>query len=197
MKKRTFDFLMSIFGLLFLSPFLLIVAALIKLDSPGPIFFRQERVGYQGKIFHIHKFRTMVTNTERNGLQITVGTDVRVTRVGVWLRRYKFDELAQLLDVFLGHMSLVGPRPEVPRYVAMYPADIRNIVLSVRPGITEWSSIKFKNENEILAKALNPQEAYIKEVLPVKLGFYVAYVKDHSFAGDLRIIFATLFAMFR
>lgn len=195
--KRAFDLLASIAGLLAIAPLFLLFAVLIKIDSPGPVFFRQERVGRFGRAFRIHKFRTMVTDAERKGLQITVGADARVTRVGAVLRKYKLDELPQLIDVALGEMSLVGPRPEVPRYVAYYPDDIRSIVLSVRPGITDRASIEYKDENRILGLAEDPHRAYVEEVLPVKLRYYVNYVESRSFAGDLRIICATLAAIVR
>lgn len=195
MAKRLFDWLASTFGLLALAPVLLLLAFWIKLDSPGPVFFRQERVGRGGKLFRIHKFRTMVTDAERRGLQITVGADARVTRVGQWLRKYKLDELPQLLDVWLGHMSLVGPRPEVPRYVAFYPADVRDVVLSVRPGITDRASIEFKDENLILGRASDPHLAYVNEVLPIKLRYYVDYVAQRSFWSDVGIIVTTIRAL--
>lgn len=197
MAKRLFDLLASGLGLLLLSPVLLALALWIKLGSQGPVFFRQERVGQGGRVFRIHKFRTMVTDAERLGLQITVGADVRVTRVGQWLRKYKLDELPQLLDVWQGHMSLVGPRPEVPRYVAYYPADVRDVVLSVRPGITDRASIEFKDENEILGRAADPHLAYLNEVLPIKQRYYLAYVQSRSFWGDIAIILATLRALVR
>lgn len=197
MTKRLFDWLASGLGLMLLAPLLVVLAVWIKLDSPGPVFFRQERVGLAGKLFRIHKFRTMVTDAERRGLQITVGADARVTRVGQWLRKYKLDELPQLLDVWLGHMSLVGPRPEVPRYVSCYPADVRDVVLSVRPGITDRASIEFKDENEILGRAADPSEAYIHEILPIKQGYYLEYVRNQSLLGDVRLIFRTLGALFR
>lgn len=197
MIKRLFDLLASGLGLLLLAPLLFFIALVIKLDSPGPVFFRQERVGRYGRPFLIHKFRTMVSNAESQGPQITVGADARVTHVGEWLRRYKLDELAQLIDVFVGDMSLVGPRPEVPRYVACYPDDVRDIVLSVKPGITDWASIEYKDENEILGNARNPQQAYVDEVLPVKLEYYVNYVRKRSLWGDIAIIFATLRALIR
>ncbi|PUE05939.1 sugar transferase [Limnohabitans sp. WS1] len=197
MAKRVFDWFASTCGLLALAPVLVVLAFWIKLDSPGPVFFRQERVGRGGKLFRIHKFRTMVTDAERRGLQITVGADARVTRVGQWLRKYKLDELPQLLDVWLGHMSLVGPRPEVPRYVACYPADVRDVVLSVRPGITDRASIEFKDENEILGRATDPHLAYVNEVLPIKLRYYVDYVAHRSFWSDIGIIFATVRALVR
>jgi len=193
--KRLFDLVASGLGLLLLAPMLLAIALAIKLESPGQVFFRQERVGRYGKTFRIHKFRTMVTDAERLGLQITVGSDARVTRVGGVLRKYKLDELAQLIDVFVGDMSLVGPRPEVPRYVAYYPAEVRELVQSVKPGITDWASIKFKDENEILGRSDDPHAAYVNEVLPIKIGYYTEYVRRRTFFGDLRIIFATLGAL--
>ena len=139
----------------------------------------------------------MMPDAERRGLQITVGADARVTRTGRWLRKYKLDELPQLLDVWLGSMSLVGPRPEVPRYVAHYPAEVRDLVLSVRPGITDRASIEFKDENEILGHAVDPHEAYLKEVLPIKLRYYVEYVNSRSLIGDIRLILKTLSSIIR
>lgn len=197
MAKRLLDLVASGLGLLLLAPLLFLIALAVKLDSPGPVFFRQERVGRHGRTFRIHKFRTMVTDAERKGLQITVGADARVTRVGEILRKHKLDELAQLIDVFAGDMSLVGPRPEVPRYVACYPDDVRDIVLSVKPGITDWASIEYKDENEILGNAADPQRAYVEEVLPVKLEYYANYVRERSLWGDIVIIFATLRALIR
>ena len=197
MTKRLFDFLVSGFGLLVLSPALFAVALWIKLDSKGPVFFRQERVGLGGKLFRIHKFRTMVVDAEQLGLQITVGADSRVTKVGQLLRKYKLDELPQLVDVIIGHMSLVGPRPEVPHYVACYPEGVRNLVLSVRPGITDNASIEFKDENKILGQSVNPNETYIKEILPIKIQYYVDYVNSRTFFGDILIIMRTINALVR
>jgi lipopolysaccharide/colanic/teichoic acid biosynthesis glycosyltransferase len=197
MAKRLFDWLASGLGLLLLSPALLALSFWIKLDSSGPVFFRQERVGQRGRVFRIHKFRTMVTDAELKGLQITVGADARVTKAGQWLRKYKVDELPQLLDVWLGHMSLVGPRPEVPRYVALYPAEVRDLVLSVRPGITDRASIEFKDENEILGRAADPHIAYVHEVLPIKLRYYQDYVSSRSFWSDIVIILSTVKALIR
>ena len=197
MTKRLFDLCASGTGLLMLLPLFLIISVAIKLDSRGPVFFRQERVGWYGKPFRIHKFRTMVVEAEMHGMQITVGADPRVTRVGAFLRRNKLDELPQLIDVLLGTMSLVGPRPEVPRYVACYPDEVRDLVLSVRPGITDRASIEFKNENEILGNAEDPQKAYIEQVLPIKLNYYLDYAKNRSLVGDIRIIFSTLVAILR
>jgi lipopolysaccharide/colanic/teichoic acid biosynthesis glycosyltransferase len=192
MSKRLFDWLASGIGLLILSPLFIILALRIKLDSPGPVFFRQERVGKGGHIFKIHKFRTMAMGSERQGPQITVGADPRVTREGQWLRKYKVDELPQLIDVWLGHMSFVGPRPEVPCYVAHYPDDIRDLVLSVRPGITDRASIEFKDESIILGLSTDPHNIYLAEVLPKKISFYIDYVNKHSFFGDIKIIFLTI-----
>jgi lipopolysaccharide/colanic/teichoic acid biosynthesis glycosyltransferase len=196
LAKRVFDVAVSGVALIALAPVFLVIALAIKLDSAGGVFFRQERVGRFSQPFRIHKFRTMVQDAPSVGLPITVGSDSRITRTGAFLRKYKLDELPQLLDVFAGNMSLVGPRPEVPKYVSLYPADVRSIVLSVRPGITDWASIEFRNESELLSRAANPQEAYEREVLPVKLAYYVDYVRNRSFCGDLRIIAATIAAVF-
>jgi lipopolysaccharide/colanic/teichoic acid biosynthesis glycosyltransferase len=195
--KRLFDLIVSAVGLVFLSPLLIAIAIFIKWESRGPVFFRQERVGQFGKTFFIHKFRTMVVGAESLGLQITVGADPRVTQVGNVLRKYKLDELAQLIDVFVGSMSFVGPRPEVPAYVACYPADAIQIILSVRPGITDRASIEYKDENEILAQANDPHKTYVEEVLPKKIHFYLDYVRNRTFFDDLRILFATLLAILR
>lgn len=197
MLKRLFDWLVSGLGLLVLSPVFLVIAVAIRLDSGGPVFFRQQRVGRFGQLFDIHKFRTMLVDAEARGMQITVGADPRVTRVGRMLRKYKLDELPQLLDVFSGKMSLVGPRPEVPRYVMYYPAAVREDVLSVRPGITDRASIEFRDESDILGQATDPHDAYVHEVLPVKLRYYQEYVKTRTFWGDIRIIFDTIRAVLR
>jgi len=196
MLKRALDVLLSALGLLVLAPLFSMVAIFIKLESPGPVFFRQERVGQRGKPFRIHKFRSMVADAENKGMQITVGVDRRVTRVGAALRKYKLDELPQLIDVFVGSMSLVGPRPEVPKYVAHYPETLRELVLSVRPGITDRASIEYKDENVLLGGSANPENTYIKEVLPVKLRFYAEYVKHRTFLGDLKIILDTMWVIF-
>jgi lipopolysaccharide/colanic/teichoic acid biosynthesis glycosyltransferase len=194
--KRVFDFAAALVGLIFLTPLFLLVACWIKLDSPGPVFFLQRRVGRHGAPFRIFKFRTMAVNTESRSL-ITVGNDARITRAGDFLRRYKIDELPQLINVLLGEMSLVGPRPEVPRYVACYPKEIRDIVLSVPPGITDWASIEYKEESNILGVAWDSERTYIEVILPAKLKYYVRYVRERSFSSDLRIIFSTLLAIVR
>lgn len=197
MLKRFFDFFVSGFGLIILSPILILIAALVRFDSRGSVFFRQERVGQFGRTFKIHKFRTMVVDAEALGMQITVGADPRVTKVGAFLRRYKLDELPQLIDVLFGDMSFVGPRPEVPQYIAFYPQDLKELVLSVRPGITDLASIEFKDENDILGQAVDPHHTYVTEVLPIKLGYYVEYVRNLSLLEDIRIIILTLQAITR
>ncbi len=197
MAKRLFDWVLSSLGLLALSPLLLAIALLVKLDSPGPVFFRQERVGRYGKAFRIHKFRTMRHDPVGGGPQITVGADARITRVGAFLRASKLDELAQLIDVWLGDMSLVGPRPEVPRYVAHYPADLRDKVLSVRPGITDIASIEYRDESAVLARASDPEQAYLREVLPHKLMLAARYVDRSSLALDVWLILRTIGAIVR
>ena len=195
MAKRLFDIVCAAIGLLLLSPLLLAVAVWIKLDSAGPVMFRQERVGRFGRTFRIHKFRTMRVDAPRLGPQITIGEDARITRSGRWLRATKVDELPQLWDVLRGEMSLVGPRPEVPRYVAMYPAELREVVLSVRPGITDPASLSFRNESELLAKAADPEREYVEVVMPMKLRLAADYVRNASLGGDIRLILATLGAI--
>ncbi len=197
MAKRLFDLLLSSIGLLLLAPVLLLIAVLVKLDSPGPVMFRQERVGRFGQPFRIHKFRTMRHEPAGQGLQITVGADRRITRVGGFLRASKLDELPQLLDVWLGDMSLVGPRPEVPRYVAHYPAELRDKVLSVRPGITDIASIEYRDESAVLARAADPERAYIDEVLPHKLALAARYVERSSLWLDVWLIWRTVVAIVR
>jgi lipopolysaccharide/colanic/teichoic acid biosynthesis glycosyltransferase len=195
MAKRLFDWLASSVGLLLMAPLFLVIALAIKLDSRGPVLFRQERVGRGGKPFRIHKFRTMVIDAERQGAQITVGSDPRITRVGRWMRSTKLDELPQLYDVWVGHMSFVGPRPEVPYYVGFYPSETLGMILSVRPGITDLASIAFRDENRILGCASDPHDAYVRQVLPVKCQYYAEYVRTHTFLGDILIILSTLRAL--
>lgn len=197
MSKRLFDWILSSLGLMVLGPVLILVALAIKLDSPGPVFFRQERVGRWGHPFWIHKFRTMRHDPVGRGLQITVGQDARITRVGGFLRASKIDELPQLIDVWVGTMSLVGPRPEVPRYVAVYPAELRDKILSVRPGITDIASIEYRDESAVLARAADPEQAYIHEVLPHKLALSARYVDQASVWTDLQLILRTLLAIVR
>lgn len=197
MLKRTFDLVLSFAGLLLLSPMLVLIALLIKRDSPGPVFFRQERIGLHGTPFRIHKFRTMTVAPPGNAMQITVGQDARITKIGAFLRHYKIDELPQLIDVLQGTMSLVGPRPEVPKYVAMYPEPTKSIVLSVRPGITDLASIEYRSESELLGKSSNPEQTYIEEVMPAKLAYCVRYVQQQSLWLDIQIIARTFFAVLK
>lgn len=197
MAKRGMDVLLALIGLILLLPLFIVVAVWIKLDSPGGVFFRQERVGRHGRTFRIHKFRTMVGSEALADRQITVGTDPRITRIGSWLRSSKVDELPQFIDVLLGDMSLVGPRPEVPKYVAMYPADVREKVLSVRPGITDLASLEFRREGELLAQASDPEREYVEVVMPQKLRYAVRYVEQASVLTDLRIIGLTLKTLLR
>ena len=192
--KRIFDFVFSLLGLVLLSPVFILVAIWIKFDSQGPVFYRQERVGYLGRRFRIHKFRTMFADA--TGISLTVGDDPRVTQCGRFLRRFKLDELPQLLDVLNGDMSLVGPRPEVPRYMAQYPEDIRKKVLSVPPGITDIAAIKFKDENILLRKSKDPEKDYIEKILPLKIKYYQEYIAKRSLALDLKLIFQTIKAIF-
>jgi lipopolysaccharide/colanic/teichoic acid biosynthesis glycosyltransferase len=194
--KRTFDVVCSALGLIVLAPLLAVVAVLIACDSPGPVFFRQKRVGRYGKLFCIHKFRTMRHEPLQKGLSITVGADPRLTRVGAVLRRHKLDELPQLIDVLRGSMSLVGPRPEVPEYVALYPEQDREIVLSIRPGITDRASLEFSDESALLAGADDPLRLYVEEIMPIKLRHYREYVATQTFIGDVGVIVKTLVKVF-
>ncbi|MCA6065032.1 sugar transferase [Thalassolituus marinus] len=191
MIKRLLDVLASFFGLLILAPFFALIAIWIKLDSAGPVFFRQNRVGRFGVPFKIHKFRTMRADAEKSG-RLTVGADSRITRSGHFLRKAKIDELPQLIDVLLGRMSLVGPRPEVQEFIDCYPIDVREKVLSVRPGITDKASIEMVDENEILAKYNDSRQAYIDIILPIKQSYYLEYVDSKSLCLDLKLIFLTL-----
>ena len=192
--KRLFDIVASGLGLIFLSPLFLIVAIWIKLDSPGPVFFRQVRVGRYNKDFRIFKFRTMRVGSDK-GSQITIGgRDPRVTRAGYWLRKFKVDELPQLINVFIGDMSLVGPRPEVRRYVDLYTTEQMH-VLDVRPGITDAASIKFRNESEFLKQVDDPEKHYVEVLMPMKLDLYLQYANYHSFKGDIRLILETIWTV--
>ena len=193
MPKRLFDLLFATAGLLLLAPLLAALALWIKLDSPGPAFYRQERVGRHGVPFRIHKLRTMFTGAQ--GLPLTVGADARITRAGRVLRRTRLDELPQLWDVLRGKMSLVGPRPEVPRYVAHYPAALRAQVLAVRPGITDPAALAFIDEAALLAGAADPQAQYLSTILPRKLALQAAYAEHATLASDLRILVRTLWVL--
>ena len=189
--KRLLDVTGAGLGLLALSPVFVAIALLIRLDSPGPVFFRQERVGRHGRPFLIYKFRSMRADAPRLGGQLTVGRDPRITQVGAVLRQTKLDELPQLINVLRGEMSLVGPRPEVPKYVALYTPEERQ-VLSVRPGITDFASIEYRSESELLAKAPDPEKVYVQEIMPHKLRLNLEYLRQQSLALDLAIIFKTI-----
>ncbi|OPY63598.1 MAG: UDP-N-acetylgalactosamine-undecaprenyl-phosphate N-acetylgalactosaminephosphotransferase [Pelotomaculum sp. PtaU1.Bin065] len=194
--KRAFDLLVSFISLILLSPFFLLLAVLIKLDSPGPVFYRGVRVGRHGKPFRIFKFRSMVREAEKSGVSSTGARDARVTRCGRLIRKYKLDEFSQLINVLLGDMSLVGPRPEVQKFVDMYTGE-EKAVLSMRPGITDWASIKFNNEGEIIEDSgiADPDEAYARLIRPEKLRLQLKYLKEHNLWVDLRIIAATLLSI--
>ena len=194
--KRVMDIVISGAALCVLWPVLLLIALAIVIDDPGPVFYRQVRVGRGGKEFRIFKFRTMVVDADKKGLQITVGRDSRITRMGALLRKTKLDELAQLLNVFLGQMSFVGPRPEVPRYVAMYTPYQRQVLL-VRPGITDYASIAYRNENNLLAGAEDPERMYVEEIMPAKLELNMKYLRRVSPLEDIRLILATIAAVIR
>ncbi len=192
--KRALDVLISAAALLLLSPLLLLIALAVKLDSPGPVFYRQERVGRNGVPFRIFKYRTMVTDADKRGPAITVERDSRITRVGGFLRGTKLDELAQLLNVLSGTMSFVGPRPEVPKYVALY-TPVQRQVLLVRPGITDYASIAYRRESELLGRAEDPEALYIREIMPAKLELNLRYLREISPLTDLRLILRTLAAV--
>lgn len=194
--KRLMDVTISGCALFVLWPVLLLIAAAIKIDDPGPVFYRQVRVGRNGKEFRIFKFRTMVVDADKKGLSITVGRDSRITRVGALLRKSKLDELAQLINVFTGEMSFVGPRPEVPRYVRLYTPYQRQVLL-VCPGITDYASIAYRNENDLLEGADDPEKMYIEQIMPDKIELNMKYLREISPAADIRLIFKTIAAVIR
>lgn len=196
MSKRLFDLIFASLGLILISPLFLFLAVAIKLESKGPVFYRGLRVGLHGRLFRIYKFRTMVVDAEKIGGPSTADDDPRLTRLGKFLRKYKLDELPQLINVFKGEMSFVGPRPEVEHYVAMFTGEERAI-LSVRPGITDWASLWNPDEGVILAGSTDPEKAYMERIRPTKLKFQLKYVREHSFFTDLKIIFQTLITVAR
>ena len=189
--KRGLDIVLSLTVLPVVVPVLALAALWIKLDSPGPVLYRQERVGRHGRLFRIHKLRTMRVHGDR-GPPLTQAGDARITRAGRWLRRRRVDELPQLWDVLKGDMSLVGPRPEVPRYMACYPEEARRRILSVRPGITERAALELRDEDRLLASAADPERVYIEQILPLKQRYALDYVAHHSLWSDLRTLWATL-----
>lgn len=188
--KRIFDIVMSGLGLICLSPLFLVLAVWIKSDSKGPVFYRQIRVGRGNKDFRLFKFRSMRPDSDKLGLITVGGHDPRVTRSGYYIRKYKLDEFPQLINVFVGDMSLVGPRPEVRKYVDLYtPEQLR--VLNVRPGITSLASIRYRNENEILDKADDPDKAYVEQIMPDKIAIDLEYAENASLTNDIKLIFKT------
>lgn len=193
---RFFDFVLSAVGIVILFPFGLLISLAIIFESKGGVFYRQIRVGQFGRPFRLFKFRTMYTGSDKKGL-LTIGSrDSRVTRVGYFLRKYKLDELPQLMNVLKGEMSLVGPRPEVQKYVDLY-SPIQREILKVKPGITDPASIQYKNENEIISKAANPEKSYVEEVLPHKITLSIEYAKSPSVTKYFSLIFQTLFQLFK
>ena len=194
--KRAMDVGLCLLALPLALPLMALVALAVKADSPGPVLFRQERVGRGGVPFRIHKFRSMRLH-DGSGPQVTAAGDARITRVGRWLRASKLDELPQLIDVLKGDMSLVGPRPEVARYLAHYPDEARRVILSVRPGITDRAAIEFRDEERLLADSADPERTYVEQVMPVKQRYYLDYVAQRSLGGDVRILIDTLRALLR
>ncbi len=190
--KRILDIVGSALGLLLLLPVLAIVAVIIMLDSPGPIFFRQERVGRGGRSFRIFKLRSMVVSAARAGTALTVRADTRITRAGMFLRSSKLDELPQLINVLAGDMSIVGPRPEVPEFMKFYTPDQRAIILSMRPGITDYAAILFRDESSLLDRERDPIVVYRREIMPAKFAYYERYSREIGVLNDLRIILATM-----
>lgn len=191
MLKRLFDLLIASVFLIILSPVFILIAILIKFDSKGPVFFLQQRVGRNNTDFAIYKFRTMFTDADKKGLLTIGGRDPRITRTGYNLRKYKLDELPQLINVLIGNMSLVGPRPEVRKYVSLYNAEQMK-VLSVKPGITDYASIDYSNENELLSHSNDPEKKYIEEIMPAKLQLNLKYIREQSFYTDIKIILRTV-----
>ncbi len=194
--KRIFDIVASGFGLLVMSPVFLILAIWIKLDSKGPVFYRQVRVGRKNRDFRIFKFRSMRVGADKMGLITVGGHDPRVTRSGYFIRKYKLDEFPQLINVFIGDMSLVGPRPEVRKYVDLYTSEQMQ-VLDVRPGVTSLASIRYRNENELLEKAEDPDQYYINVVMQDKLAIDLEYIRNVSFGYDIRLVFHTFWEIIR
>jgi lipopolysaccharide/colanic/teichoic acid biosynthesis glycosyltransferase len=188
--KRVFDFIVSALGIVIFSPLLILTALLVKVDSPGPIFFKQQRMGKEFRPFWIYKFRTMRKSLEQ-GPNITIGNDPRITRIGRLLRQTKIDELPQLINILRGEMSFVGPRPEVPQYVQLYRKEYQQI-LTVRPGLTDLASLKYRDEAALLANAENPEEEYVRRILPDKIKLARDYIQRASFFYDLRLILETI-----
>jgi len=197
MTKRLFDIIFSFFGLILTSPILAIIAFLIKLNSPGPVFYRGERAGKEGKIFKIFKFRTMVVGAEEMGGPSTPKDDPRLIKIGNFLKKFQLDELPQLINVFKGEMSLVGPRPEVKMYVDMMSDEERNTILSIKPGMTDLASLWNFHEGEILKGSPDPEKTYMEKIRPEKIKLQLEYVKTRSFLLDLKIVIKTILKIFQ
>ena len=193
---RFFDFILSLVGLVVLAPILIVLAIWIKIDSKGPVFYKQVRVGQSGIDFGLFKFRSMVVDADKKGLITVGGRDPRITRSGYFIRKYKLDELPQLINVLVGDMSLVGPRPEVRKYVELY-TDEQQKVLSVKPGITDYASIEYMDENEILGKSNDPEKTYIEEIMPEKIKYNMKYIQNKNVSEYFKIIFLTLLKIVR
>ena len=193
---RFFDFILSLVGLVVLAPIFIVLAIWIKIDSKGPVFYKQVRVGQNGIDFGLFKFRSMVVDADKKGLITVGGRDPRITRSGYFIRKYKLDELPQLINVLVGDMSLVGPRPEVKKYVELY-TDEQQKVLSVKPGITDYASIEYMDENEILGKSTDPEKTYIEEIMPEKIKYNMKYIKNRSLIEYFKIIFLTVLKIIR
>jgi lipopolysaccharide/colanic/teichoic acid biosynthesis glycosyltransferase len=193
--KRFFDLIVSFFMICAVLPVMATISVLIKITDKGPVIFRQQRVGQGGRLFSIYKFRTMKVNSESKGPAVTAGNDMRITGIGKILRQTKLDELPQLVNVLKGDMSLVGPRPEVPKYVAHYPEKLKGKLLSVRPGITDWATICYRNEETLLANSTDPEMTYISEILPCKIEYYIDYIDNRSFSMDVKILIKTAWAV--
>ena len=193
---RFFDFILSLVGLVVLAPIFIVLAIWIKTDSKGPVFYKQVRVGQNGIDFGLFKFRSMVVDADKKGLITVGGRDPRITRSGYFIRKYKLDELPQLINVLVGDMSLVGPRPEVRKYVELY-TDEQQKVLSVKPGITDYASIEYMDENEILGKSSDPEKTYIEEIMPEKIKYNMKYIQNKNVSEYFKIIFLTLLKIVR
>ncbi len=194
--KRLFDIIFSLIGLIITAPLLLVVAFVIKINSKGPVFFRGTRIKKDGKRFKIFKFRTMVVDADKLGGPSTASDDSRLTKIGKWLKKYQLDELPQLINVLLGDMSLVGPRPEVPFYVNMFTDEEKEVILSVKPGLTDWASLWNFHEGELLKGSSDPEKAYQEKIRPKKIRLQIKYVKERSFLIDLKIIIKTILKIF-
>jgi lipopolysaccharide/colanic/teichoic acid biosynthesis glycosyltransferase len=196
MLKRVFDILFSLIGLVLLAPFFIVIALLVKLTSKGPVFYAQKRIGIAGKGFDLLKFRTMFVGSDKKGLLTVGANDSRITKVGLFLRKYKLDELPQLINVLNGTMSFVGPRPEVEKYVKMY-TEKQRVILNVRPGITDFSSIYFRNESDLLSQSTDPEAFYIQRIMPQKIRLNKVYIHNQSVQLDIQIILKTLLHIFK